>query len=838
MKFIMSQNHNFFLILWFLSINFNAFSQVKIENETVPCNLILNKASAKYNVIFNYNYKDLEAIFCLDELPSTFSKFRELLEDYSGLLFESYSNEIWIVKKNYSHQIKFIDINHQPAIGFSLLKYGKTSNRFGNVFIQVEQYPEKLVFTHPYYMNHEVLILDSTPKMIQTEIIQLALSEVILNNLYIKGVFLSSENHIKVKPKFTPLLAGQVQQDAFVSLLNLPQISTSTESIAELNIKGGVNDQNLVLWNGIKLFQNAHFFGLLSAFNDNLIETITVIDNATPAQYGNALSGTVKLDFDSNFANKSSYGVGLNALSSHAFLRQKLDHDYELSFAIQRSFTNLLQTPTFEAYRQKVYQDTEIELSENQSLDSNIKRVDVFYYQDAQFQLKKRFNKKLSLQLHGIWFENDLDYQERSNNMDNKSSNFNNLNSALGVNALYQWDDMNDVKFIYNISKHISEGNNNTFTGNLNTFQNNSIDNYYLQLHWTHKKDKYKFTSGFDFDGAIVSNQFNNKVTSASLNLVQVGNTYAGFNDFSFKDKKWSIYTGIRHVYYQRDDQFQLEPRFNVTYRFNDFYELSLRGEKKSQNLKQIIDLDQNFLGIEKRRWFLSGQNESELQRSNQLETILKFDKNRFGGFASFFIRQMKGLSSDDQRFQNQNQFNSFESGTSQILGSMLHFFYKDKIINTWLSFAYLNEKIATPEQDFLGNNNLNYHITWGNNLRFQKWNFSFSFIYHDGLPFTSVNKINPIITNTTSNISNINYNKPNNEKLPDYFRMDASMQYEHTFKFDQTFKFSLSIINFANRNNILRRNYRLNRVNANEIQEIETRGLGFTPNFGILHLF
>ena len=68
-----------------------------------------------------------------------------------------------------------------------------------------------------------------------------------------------------------PLLAGQTQQDAFVSLLNLPQITSPVESIAELNIKGGTNDQNLVLWNGIRMFQNSHFFGLLSAYNDNLV---------------------------------------------------------------------------------------------------------------------------------------------------------------------------------------------------------------------------------------------------------------------------------------------------------------------------------------------------------------------------------------------------------------------------------------------------------------------------------------------------------------------------------------------------------------------------------------
>ncbi len=826
------------LLLLFVGFSFFGFSQQQPRSEVVSVSLLLKKASKKYNVVFNYNDQELKDVRSLNQLPKSLLEFQELVKDYAGLEFESFDEKIWIVKKNYSHQIRFLDFENNYATTVTLDSYNTSTNRFGAIFIQIKKYPTTLVFKCQNHPDQTVIINQNSPNEITLTVNPNMLSEVVLNNLYVKGVYLDANKHVVVKHKYTPLLAGQVQQDAFVSLLNLPQIATNSESISELNIKGGVNDQNLVLWNGIKIFQNAHFFGLISAFNDNLIETMTVIDNATPAQYGNALSGTVKLDFDRNFAKQSTYGIGLNALSGHAFLRQSLTHNSEFSFAMQRSFTDVLQSPTFESYRKKVFQDTDIELSENQNVTDNISRQDVFFYQDAQFQLKKKVNDKLNLSLHGIWFENDLNYTEKINDLNNKRSTFNNRNAALGFNASYSWNETNIVDFTYNFSSHKSVGNNDTFTGNLNTAQKNTVDNYFLQARWAKRLNKTKYSVGADFDGTTVTNRFDNEVTSAFLNLVQIANIYATFADFNFQSDKWRFYAGLRNVFYQRDSKWRLEPRFNLSYLINSDFELALRGEVKTQNLKQIIDLDQNFLGIEKRRWLLSGQGDSNLQQSNQIETLLKFTKNKFGGYTSIFLRTINGLSSNDQRFQNENQFTNFQNGTANILGATAHLFYKSENLSSWISYAYIKEEIKTPDQTFRGNNDLRYRITWGNNIIYKQWNFSFSCIFHDGLHYTSVNQITPVNTQPLEQLNTINFNKPNNEKLPAYFRLDTSLQYNYKTLKNQKLTFSLGILNLTNNHNVLRKNYRLSRVDPNQVQEIETLGFNFTPNIGISYLF
>lgn len=827
-----------YLFFLFVGLSFFGFSQQQSSSELIPVTSLLKKASKKYRVVFNYNAQELKDVSSLNQLPKSLFEFKELVSDFAGLEFESFEQQIWIVKKNYSHKIRFLDFENNYETTVSLDSHNKSTNRFGTIFLEIKDYPTILVFKCQNHPNLTLTITENSPKEISLTINPNMLSEVVLNNLYVKGVYLDSNKHVVVKHKYTPLLAGQVQQDAFVSLLNLPQIATNSESISELNIKGGVNDQNLVLWNGIKIFQNAHFFGLISAFNDNLIETMTVIDNATPAQYGNALSGTVKLDFDKNYVKQNTYGIGLNALSGHAFLRQSLTDNSEFSFAIQRSFTDLLQSPTFESYRKKVFQDTDIELSENQNVTDNISREDVFFYQDAQFQLKKKVNDKLNLSLHGIWFENDLNYTEKINDLNNKRSTFNNRNAALGFNADYFWNESNSLTVTYNFSSHKSVGNNDTFTGNLNTAQKNIVDNYFLQAKWSKKRNKTKYSLGADFDGTVVTNRFDNEVTSAFLNLVQIANIYATFADFSLQSDKWRFYAGLRNVYYQRDRQWRFEPRFNLSYLINSNFELSLRGEVKTQNLKQIIDLDQNFLGIEKRRWLLSGQGDSNLQHSNQIEALLKFNKNKFGGYTSIFLRTINGLSSNDQRFQNENQFNNFQTGTAQILGATAHLFYKSENLSSWISYAYLKEEITTPELTFKGNNDLNYRITWGNNFSYKQWNLSFSCIFQDGLHYTSVNQTTPVNTQALEQLNTINFNKPNGEKLATYFRLDTSLQYNYKTLNNQKLTVSLGILNLTDNYNVLRKNYRLSRVNPNQVQEIETLGFNFTPNLGISYLF
>lgn len=797
---------------------------------------MLAKAENKYGVSFNYASEDLKQLSCIDSLPNSFKRFRSLLNLSSGIDFSIYSDDNWIVSKAYSHKITLKNFADEPIVGAYIKPYNESSNAYGHFFVDLEQFPTQFTISHFNHEDYKLIITEDSTRQITVRMNskQINLDAVNLKALYTNSIYLNRDNHIQVDIKKMPLLAGQTQQDAFVSLLNLPQISTNVESVAELNIKGGINDQNLVLWNGIRMFQNSHFFGLLSAFNENLIDNITVIDNATPAEFGNALTGTIKLNFDDKITEKNSYGVGLNALSSQAFTRLALNKNTEFAFAIQRSFTDVFDSPTFQSYTQKAYRDTDLELSEDSDLSDNITREDDFYYQDAQFQIKRKFGENLSVNVQGIWFENRLDYRENLSTQNTKTSDYNNQNTAIGVDASYSLNKSERIFLKSNYSRHASEGINNTFSGNLDTTQSNTVENYVTQFIWQYQNSGSELKLGLDFEGSIVFNRFNNTLTEAFLNLGQVSNIYSGFGSYNFQIDRWRFYSGLRVAYFQRDDKLRLEPRFQVDYTLNKNIDIVLRGEVKSQNFKQIIDLDQNFLGIEKRRWVVSGDSISPpLQQTYQVEAMLKWRLNNVGGYASVYNRVLDGISTNDQRFQNEGQFEDILIGDSRIYGILFHVYYKNNWLNTWLSYAHTKEELFFDSQQFRGNNNLNHQITWGNNFNYKNWSLSIAINYHTGLPFTPTVENLPLIE--LPNRNQINFEQTNAGTLPDYFRMDSSLQYRFNTERAGNFKLSLGLINLTNNHNLLRRNFRLNRINAQNIQQIDNIGLGIMANLGIL---
>jgi len=828
MKFV-----KFLFFFIFLSNNF-----IYPQNNSLKknCDEILQKAKEKYGIIFNYSPQDLKAIDCSFELPPDYKSFVNLMRLEYGLNFNNFSDSLWVVSKKYTHKLKILNIENKPVMGAFILDQNKFSNSLGNIFINLRDKKDQFTISNFNYEDFIITITDEsdTSLIIKLQPKLINLKEVNLKPLYTNSIFLNRNNHINVKIKNMPLLAGQTQQDAFVSLLNLPQINTNVESVGELNIRGGINDQNLVLWNGIRMFQNTHFFGLLSAFNENLIEDIVVIDNSTPVEYGNALTGTIALNFDENLISKNRVGIGLNALSTQVFSRVRLNNTTEFSAAFQRSLTDVLNTPTFNSYSEKAFKDTDLDLLENTQLSNSIRREDDFYYQDAQFQIKKKINDKLRVNVYGLWSENTLEYKEIDVDESFRNSDYNNVNVAIGADANLKLNNTDRLKIKSNYSKHESKGRNNTFSGNLDTNQSNSVENYITQFIWQRATKQSSLTLGADFEGSVVFNKFDNTVSQAFLNLGQVSNVYSGFASYNFSSGKWFFYAGVRNVFYQRDKQFRVEPRLQLDYKLNKNLNLVLRGEVKSQNFKQIIDLDQNFLGIEKRRWVVSGDTISPpLQRTSQLETMFKWKSNKIGGYASVFYRELKGISSNDQQFQNEGQFQDLIDGNSQILGTIFHMYFKNNWLNTWLSYSHINEKFFFNDASFRGNNSLNHQIIWGSNLKYKNWNFSFAVNYHSGLPFTRVDEDIPIIEQPPLN--SINFKKANADTLPEYFRLDSSLQFKLQTNTSGNFTFSLGIINLTDKNNILRRNYRLNRVNQSEIQQIDNVGLGFTPNLGIL---
>ena len=84
--------------------------------------------------------------------------------------------------------------------------------------------------------------------------------------------------------------------DILKALSLLPGISTGAEGGANLFVRGGTPDQNLILLDGAPVYNVTHLAGYLSVFNAEAIKNVEVFKGGFPARYGGRLSSVIDIN--------------------------------------------------------------------------------------------------------------------------------------------------------------------------------------------------------------------------------------------------------------------------------------------------------------------------------------------------------------------------------------------------------------------------------------------------------------------------------------------------------------------------------------------------------------
>ena len=119
-------------------------------------------------------------------------------------------------------------------------------------------------------------IVIKIPTSSSTPFITQRLEEVVVTNYLTKGITKLNDGSTIVKPESFGILPGLIEPDILQTIQALPGVLSIDETVSNINIRGGTHDQNLFLWDGIKMYQSGHFFGLISAFNPYTTKQINV----------------------------------------------------------------------------------------------------------------------------------------------------------------------------------------------------------------------------------------------------------------------------------------------------------------------------------------------------------------------------------------------------------------------------------------------------------------------------------------------------------------------------------------------------------------------------------
>lgn len=138
------------------------------------------------------------------------------------------------------------------------------------------------------------------------------------------------------------------QPDLIKGIQQLPGVAMGMEGMSGMYVRGGNNDENLFLIDGMPVYQVSHIGGLFSAFNPDVVDKLDFYKGYFPAKYDGRLSSVTDIHTKQGNMKKwhGSFGVGL--IQGNAHLEGPLIKDrLSFHFAIRRSWADLITAPTF-----------------------------------------------------------------------------------------------------------------------------------------------------------------------------------------------------------------------------------------------------------------------------------------------------------------------------------------------------------------------------------------------------------------------------------------------------------------------------------------------------------
>ena len=651
------------------------------------------------------------------------------------------------------------------------------------------------------------------------------LEEIIVTNYLTSGIYKNNTGSISIKTEQFGILPGLIDADVLQTIQALPGVLSVDETVSNINVRGGTHDQNLLLYDGIKMYQSGHFFGLISAFNPHLTETVSVIKNGTSAKYGDGVSSVVDMQLSDKISAKHQIGIGLNLISADGYVKFPLGQKTEIQVAARRSVTDVLDTPTYSQYFKRVFQDSDLTNTEDAAISKN----ETFYFYDTALKFLYDVSEKDKIRFNFLNIHNNLLYNEEATintTSEASESQLKQQNLASGLSYERQWNTkLNTFAQVY-YSNYNLDATNYDILNNQRLIQENNVIDGGVKLY-----ANYSLTNHLNINGGLqlsevgISNleDVNNPVFRSYIK--RVIRTYSGFAEAQFqsKNKNTLIRLGVRDNYFEKFKLHLIEPRLHINQRFLNHFRAELSAEFKSQSTTQIIDLQKDFLGIEKRRWVLSNNTTIPILKSKQASFGLAYNKNQLLLSAEAYVKQVDGITTRTQGFQNQYQFVN-AIGSYQIKGIDVLINKQFKNFGTWLSYSYSENNCTFDNlnagQSFPNNFDITHVIDFAGTYTLNNLKLALGANWHSGRPFTEPNY-------EDSNNNTIIYQSPNSSRLNDYLRADFSATYEFNIGKNQAI-LGASIWNILNQKNTINTYFT---IENNELSKVENQSLGLTPN-------
>jgi TonB-dependent Receptor Plug Domain len=656
--------------------------------------------------------------------------------------------------------------------------------------------------------NRFIVIKKREPENKEISLPTQRLEEVVVTNYLTSGITKLNDGSISIKPETFGILPGLIEPDILQTIQALPGIFSIDETVSNINVRGGTHDQNLLLWDGIKMYQSGHFFGLISAFNPYTTKSVNVSKNGTSAKYGDGVSSIIDMQLSNTIDNELKIGAGFNLINADAYAKIPLSKKTELQLSARRSVTDLFITPTYDQYFKRIFQDSDLSKLNSSSISKN----EDFYFYDIAAKFLYDVTKKDKVRFHFLNVNNDLNYQEQST-INNQSEAFNSKlsqqNLAGGITYTRDWNDYISTTSQVYVSNYDLDATNYDISNDQRLIQENEVYDGSAKFDMDYTPNsRFQINAGYQFIEVGISNleDVNNPIFRSYIKEVIRSHAVYGETSLLSNDAKTKLKFGTRLNYFNKFDMFLVEPRLSFSQRFLNDFRFEVLGEIKSQTTSQIIDLQNDFLGIEKRRWILSNNNDIPVIKSKQASFGLHYTKNKLLISAEGYIKKVDGITTRSQGFQNQYQFvKAIGSYTIKGLDFLINKQFND-VVSTWLSYSYSKNDYTFDDlnngESFPNNADLRHTLALSGTYSINDIKLALGLNWHSGRPTTL-----PI----DSTDGTINYESANSSNLDDYLRADFSATYTFDISENSRATIGASIWNVLNKKNTINTYYTSN---------------------------
>ena len=389
--------------------------------------------------------------------------------------------------------------------------------------------------------------------------------------------------------KNTPSILGEA--DVMKTIQLMPGVQAGVEGSAGLYVRGGGPDQNLILLDGVPVYNVDHLFGFFSVFTPEAVKKVTLFKSSFPARFGGRLSSVVDVRSNDGDMKKYHGTLSVGLLSSKIQLEGPIIRD-KTSFNIsaRRSYIDLIAKPFMPK-------------------DDKIS----YYFYDINAKINHKFSDRSRLFLN---FYNGKDSYyfkttDSSSSMykDKMSLNWGNTIATARWNYIFNQKLFSNTTVAYN--KYRMDANSTVYT-KTNLIESISESNYHSNYHsgicdWSYLIDfdynptpahHIKFGAGYlhhDFRPEVATSKIQEKedgitkqdtlYNSISNSTIQAHEVSAYIEDNFDIGSRLRMNVGLHLSMFrvQRRNYFSVQPRVSARYQLTKHTALKASYTKMSQ---------------------------------------------------------------------------------------------------------------------------------------------------------------------------------------------------------------------------------------------------------------